>query len=136
VLPDACIWHNFMQTELGIDPDLIWQRLLALPEWPDDQPIPFREDGSDPHWIRGSHPALNYRGHDLKRQKIWCQTGFSDGLRRYGYTGWQWRIAHATHDVKFIEPIRVIAEALNAGLSHPHNHWIVTKYQNESENIG
>lgn len=136
ILKDACVWRNFMQTQLEIDPDAIWKQLLQLPEWPDDKPIPFREDGSDPHWIHGSHPALNYRGNAVKRHKFWCQSGFGEGLRKYGYTGWQWKIAYATHDVQFVEPVRQVAEALNRGLSIPHNHWIVTMYEDEADNIG
>ena len=136
ILEDACIWRNFIQTELGIDPAIIWQQLLDLPDWPDTEPIPFREDGSDPRWIRGSHPALNYRGNDIRRHKIWCQADFNGGLRRYNYSGWQWRIAYATHDIDHVEPVQTLAQALNAGLAPQHNHWIVTRYEDGSDNIG
>jgi hypothetical protein len=136
ILEDACIWRNFVQTELGIDPAQIWRELLRLPDWPDKEPIPFRENGSDPHWIRGSHPALNYRGNDIRRHKIWCQADFSEGLRRYNYSGWQWRIGYATHDIGHVEPIQTLAQALNAGLAPQHNHWIVTRYEDGSDNIG
>lgn len=135
-LEDTCVWRNFMQTELGIDPADIWKELLQLPDWPDSEPIPFRADGSDPHWIRGSHRALNYRGNAINRHKIWCQADYSEGLRRYNYTGWQWRISCATHDVQYVDPVRKIAAALNEGLRLAHNHWIVTKYENGSDNIG
>lgn len=36
VLPDACIWRGFMQSELGIDPETLWKFLLQIPTWPDE----------------------------------------------------------------------------------------------------
>lgn len=144
VLEDAFIWPRFMQEELRIDPDDTWQWLLKLPTWPADRAIPFRPAGDDPHWITGAHPALRYRGHELRRAKIWCQSDYADGLRRYGYTGWQHRISFATHDVGCVPPILRTAVNLNAWLvsarlassNDRHNHWIATRYDDGAHSIG
>ena len=140
VLEDALVWPAFCQEELGLDPDELWAALQALPHWPSDQEIPFRELGDAPHWVSGSHTALNYRGHELRRHKIWAQSDYARGLLRYGYTGWQHRISFATHAVEYVPPILQLAERLNAGLIRsrhlPHNHWIVTRYDDEHDNIG
>lgn len=140
VLDDAIVWPGFMQSELDLDPAETWRDLLALPTWPADREIPFRPDGSDPHWITGQHAALRYRGHELKRAKIWCQDDYPSGLRKYGYTGWQHRISFATHAVEYVRPIWRVASALNGWLYNvdhaPHNHWIATKYQDGDHSIG
>ncbi len=139
-LEDAVIWPNFLSDELGIDPAQIWKDLLAVPMWPSNKPIPFRAQGDDPHWIPGTHKALHYRGNNVPRAKIWCQSDYADGLRRYGYTGWQHKISFATHAVEAVKPIHQFAERLNAGLvrsgHEPHNHWIATRYETEDDNIG
>jgi hypothetical protein len=140
VLDDAIIWPAFCQHELGLNPDTLWQELLAFPIWPSAKPIPFRDCGDEPHWIRGTHSALRMRGHALKRGKIWCQSDYAGGLRKYGYTGWQHQISFATHAVEYVPPVRQFAERLNAGLVRsghaPHNHWIVTRYEDENDKIG
>lgn len=140
ILEDAVVWPNFCQEALSLDPRDIWSALLALPSWPSDREIPFRPDGGDPHWINGNHRALKMRGHELRRSKIWCQTGYADGLRRYGYTGWQWRVANATHAVECIPRLNLFAARLNAGMirsgHRPHNHFIVTRYDDGADNIG
>lgn len=140
VLDDAIVWPDFMQEQLGLDPAELWRDLLDVPVWPDDGPIPFRRDGSDPHWVRGSHPALRYRGHELKRRKLWLQSGYAKGLRRYGYTGWQHAISFATGAVEHVPPARTFLERLNDGLKRwgqpLHNHLIVTAYENEDHGIG
>jgi len=140
ILPDALIWPGFLQSELGLDPEELSGELCSLPTWPSDQEIPFRQDGGDPHWITGEHSALHMRGHTLKRDKIWCQSDYAAGLRRYRYTGWTWRIGFATHAVESVPPVQRLAERLNRGLvasGHvPHNHWIVTRYEDQEDNIG
>jgi len=140
VLDDAFIWSDFCHDALDLDPNELWQELLALPTWSSDKPIPFRERGDDPHWIGGQHPALHYRGRAIKRAKIWCQSDYASGLRKYGYTGWQHRISYATHAVESVPSVQRMAERLNEGLVRSghaaHNHWIVTRYSDEAENIG
>lgn len=139
-LDDAVIFPRFCQDELGIDPGALWDELLEYPTWQDDVEIPFRACGEDPHWITGRHRALRYRGNELKRRKIWCQSGYAEGLRRYNYTGWQHRISFATHAVEHLPPVKAFAEKLNEGLTRSghaaHNHWIVTAYDDQDFNIG
>src|SRR5436190_14894849 len=133
VLEDAIIWANFCQDELGLDPDKLWAQLLGIPTWPSTDEIPFRPKGDSPFWINGEQPALSYRGNAIKRDKIWVQSNYAQGLYRYGYTGWQHRISYATQAVEFVPPIQTLAERLNAGLFRSghlaHNHWIVTRYE-------
>jgi len=140
VLQDAVIWPGFCQVELGLDPHALWRELLGIPTWPNDSPIPFRHHGEQAHWIQGSHRALRYRGHELRRHKIWCQSDYAMGLRRYGYTGWQHAISYATHAVEHVAPVHRLAHRLNEHLvgsgNQPHNHWIVTRYDDESHHIG
>ncbi len=140
VLEDAIIWPNFCQEELGLDPDALWAELLAIPTWPNDKEIPYRPAGDNPHWIRGAHPALHYRGNPVKRAKIWCQSDYDGGLLRYKYSGWQWPIAFATHAVESVSPVQRLLDRLNAGLLRSghgaHNHAIITAYRDQNEEIG
>jgi len=138
-LEDAVVWPGFCQDELGLDPDKLWKELLAIPTWPIDKPIPFRKNGDKPHWITGKHKSLHMRGNPIPRAKIWCQSDYSAGLRRYYYAGWKFKIALATHAIEHVPPIRKIADRLNQGLVRsgqlPHNHWIVTRYKDQDDNI-
>lgn len=140
VLEDAVVWPGFCQIELRIDPEWLWEAVRSVPTWPNDQPIPFRPTGGDPHWITGAHPALNYRGNELRRSKIWLQDRYSLGLRRYRYTGWQHAVSFATHAVEAVPPVNLLVERLNVGLERsghePHNHFIVTAYEDHDDNIG
>ena len=140
VLDDAVIWPGFCEDELDLDPNEVWRQMLALPTWPSDKPIPFRERGDDAHWIRGEHRALRYRGSAVKRSKIWCQSDYASGLRKYRYTGWQHAIGLATHAVESVPAVQRVAERLNQGLVRSgharHNHWIATQYEDKNENIG
>ena len=169
VLRDTCIWPDFMQDELGLDPAEIWSDLLRIPVWSPEggaggagpegdagpkgkskakgkakakakkaghRTIPHRPDGAEPHWITGDHPALNYRGNAIRRSKIWCQSDYAEGLLKYGYSGWQWAITGATHDVAHVDPVDRVRAKLNAHLAMPHNHWIVTKYDDGTDCIG
>ena len=137
VLWDTAILPDFAEHFLGIDIGRVWQDLLALPTHPVDQDIAIG-DGRDPKWIPGAHPALNYRGRAVKRDKIWAQSGYDAGLSRYGYTGWQWDVAGGTVRVDALPGLDAIATAVNAtlGLEHPHNNWIVTRYGSGADNIG
>jgi len=142
---DGCfIWPGFAK-DISIDIDDLWNKLLSIPTWPSEKEIPFREKGDDPHWIEGSHPALNYRGHSLKRHKIWCQSEYEKGMRKYGYTGWQHRISYATHSYKSVNGMVEYEKAFNSKLKKvgllgssekKHNHWIITKYNDGIDNIG
>lgn len=140
VLEDAVVWKGFMQEELGLDPAVIWTTICALPTWPDDEPIPFRPQGNDPHLISGAHPDLNYRGNAVKRGKGWFQRDYERGLRRYGYTGWQHAISYATHAVESVPELDDLLARINAGLTasgqKAHNHMIATRYETGEDNIG
>jgi len=93
-------------------------------------------------WVDGSNAALNYRGNDLKRGKIWMQRGDpeSEGILRYGYTGWQYRVGEATADVAMDTASLSVADRYDAWVDHEGfqkaNHYIVTKYISGDHSIG
>jgi len=140
VLEDAVIWPGFCQDELGLDPNKLWAELLTIPTWPSTQEIPFRPAGDAPRWIPGEQSALRYRGRPVKRDKIWLQSDYAEGLRKYNYTGWQHRISYATQAIESVPSMRRLTERLNAGLvpsgHQPHSHWILTRYDNADDGIG
>ena len=94
----------------------------------------------EPVLVPGSHSGLiHYRGHKLKRHKIWLQTEYKIGLKKYGYTGFQYAIASATRDVESVPLIADLLRQLNSraeqmlsdfglppGSSEPFNHVIYT----------
>lgn len=134
------IWlvPDFAQTILGIDPQAYLAGLLR--DYPqrgsNDAITPFA-----PQWIEGDNPALHYRGNALKRGKMWFQRGDPhDGVRRYNYTGWQWRVSEATSDVSQCPHTRSVADAYDQwaaeGGNPPANHYIVTKYLGGADSIG
>lgn len=144
-LSDAAVIPRFAQDVLDVDVDDVWSEITSLPTWPQSRSIPLREDGSDPHWIPGDHPALHYRGNALKREKIWLQyrSDFEHRvIRRYNYTGWQWPILYATHAVEAMpESLQNLISKLNAwyarkGVRERLNHFILTKYASGKDNIG
>ena len=141
VLKDAWIHKNYMQDVLGVDPAKLFQTLLAIENAPSNEDIPFRPDGSQPRWIRGDHPGLHYRGHALKRHKMWFQGGrFEEGLRTYRYTGWQHKISYATHALSSVPSLHSVSTKVNADMGDKKmkklDHWIVTTYEDENDYIG
>ena len=54
-----------------------------------------------PQWVEGDNEALHYRGRELKRGKMWFQSGDprTEGFVKYYYTGWQRAVLPATSDV-------------------------------------
>lgn len=137
ILKDTCIWPNFVGDQLSLDVDEIWNACLERKHQSDRREIK-RGNGKHPRWVRGSHPALNYRGHAIKRHKMWFQSNYEDGLRKYGYTGWQWKIANAKHRIESIKPLYDMTQAINRGIEDDcqHNEWIVTRYNDGNDNIG
>ena len=138
---DLDIWvvPNFAQRELAFDPALVQSKL--------ESNYPVRGAGDtiqigQVQWVGGDNDALKYRGNELKRGKIWLQTGEPEevGFRRYYYTGWQWRVLPATACVDACPEVKPIMERYNiwaALLRKPEaNHTIVTKYLDESHSIG
>eukprot|EP00966_Prymnesium_polylepis_P102861 2382886-Prymnesium_polylepis.2 len=138
---DLDIWvvPNFAQRELAFDPTATQANLEA------NYPIRHAGDAiqaGEVQWVDGDNEALKYRGHELKRGKIWLQTGEPKevGFRRYYYTGWQWRVLPATACVDACPEIAPIMKRYNewatAVAKSEANHTIVTKYLDESHSIG
>lgn len=99
---DAWVIPNFAQDVLGFNPTETLARLSQYPQRNmGDAITPF-----EVQWVDGTNEALHYRGNDLKRGKIWLQRGDpeEDGVRKYGYTGWQHRVGMATADVARCDP--------------------------------
>ena len=74
-------------------------------------------------------------GHKLRRHKLWAQSDVESGYRKYGYPGWQWRIALAQKDVRSVPWLAPVADSLNEGLEVKHNHWIATIYKDGEDAI-
>ena len=130
----AYVVHDFMQNLLGMDPESTFEQMLALPMHPIDKEIEYAP--SSPFIVPGSHPSLKYRGHNLKRHKLWAQTDTETGLVKYQYTGWQYPIAKATVDVGAIPVLSQVASKMKQGLGQGFNHLIFTLYKNGDDNIG
>ena len=105
---DAFVWKDFLQTQLDVDPEVLFASLCSLPSWPDTEPIRYRPKGDDVRWIRGSHPALRSRGNALKRDKLWLQTNYTKGYIRYQYTGWQHAVAYAKQAVESLPEVAAV----------------------------
>jgi hypothetical protein len=134
---DIFVVPNFATTVLKMDPAAF---LHALEKYP----VRGKGDAIVPNivqWVDGTNAALNYRGHELMRRKIWMQRGDpKDGYLRYGYTGWQWNVLPATVDVAICPETLPIVDAYDewaTSLGHSSsNHYIVTGYEDGQHNIG
>ena len=135
---DVWVVPNFAQEVLSFDPAALQAALEAN--------YPVRNQG-DPivsgvvQWVNGDNQALNFRGHPLRRAKIWLQrppTG--DGYLRYWYTGWQWNVLPATIGIEHCPEALPIADAYDEWampLGYPRaNHYIVTQYRDGQHSIG
>lgn len=137
VLKDACIWENFLQDELNMDPQKLLDNLLKYRKHPDDVPLEFNKKGDDPYWLSGKHKSLNYRGNALKRSKMWLQKDYKKGFLKYGYTGWQHSVSYAAKDIKYVKEISKLNSKLNKDITSPQmNHWIATLYKDGDDYIG
>ena len=63
---------DFASSALRFNPNALLEQLSAA--------YPTRARGDQIEWgacqwVDGTHSALNYRGHALRRAKIWCQRG-------------------------------------------------------------
>ena len=132
ILHDTAIIPEFVPKKMA---DAAWDAVCARPDC--DSGMPLTLDVANPRWVTGERKELNYRGHPIKRDKMWFQreTGTS---KRYGYTGWQWRIALALNLLGSIPALAALVDAMGAmlGLTHKHNQWIVTRYATGADNIG
>ena len=84
VLEDAFYYPDFVQNILGVDVNAAFENIREYPSWPDNEQIPFRPDGGDVHWIKGTHPSLSYRGHQLRLvcRALQIGSGHQDGTER------------------------------------------------------
>lgn len=132
---DIAVIPDFLQY-IGSDVDHqdIWEYVTNLESYEDDEELVLT-DGWNPRLLRGSHPALNYRGNPIGRHKIWLQTDFDRGMKRYGYTGWQWRVSLAQCRMESIPLINQATQDINQKGTNL-NHAIVTIYKNGEDNIG
>eukprot|EP00947_MAST-08B_sp_MAST-8B-sp1_P003529 g3529.t1 len=140
VLHDTAIVPDFCEAVLGgggVDHRRVWAEFKALEFHPDGEPIPL-SDGTAPVKVRGTHRALSYRGRAIARHKVWLQTDFDAGLKRYGYTGWQYAVAGGTFRVEAMPEVDRLRNAIQDKLQlrAPHTHWIGTYYADGDDNIG
>ena len=135
IIEDAIVIENGLQEYFGLDPQTIFEQAQQVPMQDPTRDIPISESGMNPIMVPGTHPGLHYRGHKLKRHKIWLQTEYKKGLKKYRYSGWQNAIASATRDVESVPAIANVLRQLNfrreqmlielglsAGSSKPFNH--------------
>jgi hypothetical protein len=137
VLYDTAIIPGFCDT-MGIDVQKLWSDVNELQNHSVDEAIQIT-DGSDPKWITGAHPALNYRGNKIRRDKIWLQTGdYNQGCKRYGYTGWQWKVSGAAKKAESIPLIKSLFESINQKMQMKQemNAFIITRYNSGQDCIG
>ena len=118
-----------------------FSELRKLPSYKDDEDINMvlnskgKLSGKKAAWVRGSHPALHYRGNALKRHKVWFQQN-NKGFYAYKYTGWQKRVLNATFHVsskRFPMTSACIERMKHDSWS---NHWIATVYEDGRDYIG
>ena len=134
---DIFVVPRFAQDVLGADPAALQQSLEA------NYPVRGAHEDIQPdvvQWVDGDNVALKDRGRSLKRAKIWLQRPMEGGYRRYGYTGWQWKVLPATSNVERCAEVLPLADRYDAwvtALGIPcANHYIVTRYVDGQHNIG
>lgn len=134
---DIFVVPRFAQDVLNADPAALQQSLEA------NYPVRGADEDIQPEvvqWVDGDNVALKYRGRSLKRAKIWLQRPMEGGYRRYGYTGWQWKVLPATSSVELCAEVLPLADRYDAwvtALGFPcANHYIATRYVDGQHNIG
>ena len=133
ILHDAVIIPNYMQNQLEADPVKIWDALRSLSTHANGEPIPFE---GTVKWLEGKHPALKYRGHAIKRAKIWLQNAYDAGYLKYAYTGWQWLVSAAVRPIADVPEVEELMDTLNMMGDFNFNHSIATLYKDGHDNIG
>jgi len=100
VLPGLDIWvvPDFARHVLGCDAALLQTELERA------YGIVGKGDAITPaaaQWVDGAHKALNYRGNELKRSKMWFQKGDprERGYMNDYYAGWTRAMLSATSNV-------------------------------------
>jgi len=138
---DLDIWliPRFAESTLKLEPDTLDHLLANYPERGSAAKIV----PGVCQWVTGANRALHYRGHELKRSKMWFQKG--DPLKtkrwiRYGYTGWMYDVLPATSDIDQCAELAPAFSKYNdwcAARGKPAaNHAIVTAYRNGGDSIG
>ena len=134
---DIFVVPRFAQDVLSADPAALQHSLEA------NYPVCGADEDIQPdtvQWVNGDNVALKYRGRSLKRAKIWLQRPMEGGYRRYGYTGWQWKVLPATSSVERCAEVLPLADRYDAwatALGFPcANHYIATRYVDGQHNIG
>ena len=136
---DIWVIPEYAQTVLGVDPAVLQQQLE------DNYPVRGKGDAIEwarPQWVEGENEALHYRGRELKRGKMWFQSGEpqTEGFVKYYYTGWQRAVLPATSDVVRAPELVPAVERYNAwatAVGKPAaNHFIATHYVDGEHNIG
>jgi hypothetical protein len=138
-------------------PGAIWDKLLALDsydasrqfdlgDFPPDEDLPGGENFSfstvqawssePPYWLPGDNDALKYRGRPVPRTKIWLQHNYLQGYLKYGYTGWQARVAAVVCDFLSVPEVETMRCMLSHATGIPFNHGIITKYTDGNDYIG
>lgn len=132
-----CIIPNYAQDFLHIDPSTLHKQMTqTVPKCKADQKLQRFQCNR----ISASHPRMQYRGNDLKRELLFAQKKVHDGLRRYEYTGAQKEIANMTCDITDISCLQNVVETMEKYLRHDDkecdfNHYIYTWYDKPSSNI-
>jgi hypothetical protein len=133
---DGCyVVPGCMQDKMNVDPRSLHDHLNEyIPMYPNTAPL----RRGDLRKVPGSHPALQFRGRPIWRSKVWLQTDFEEGLRRYYYTGWSWAIADATAPFDSSPELSNVLAKVNAMLPAEQrcNHGIYTWYDSLRHNIG
>ena len=135
---DLFVIPRFAQDVLGFDPAELQTKLES------NYPVRGANQHIDPRvvqWVGGDNESLKYRGRVLKRAKMWLQRPEPDQrYRRYGYTGWQWKVLPATMGVDNCPEVLPIADRYDewaADQGYPlANHYICTRYADGDHGIG
>ena len=127
----AWMVEDFLQTYVGLCP-------IASHNTVSEIPVYGVGDTLVPGLLKrvpGAHPSLHYRGNAIRREKVWVQyQPLSDGILRYYYTGWQWRVVDATAHVNDSPLLQLIMDKMNE--LQVFNHAIYTWYHTLLDGIG
>lgn len=135
------------QLDIALVPNMIGlfnKTPAVLDELVEKYPIRGAKDEIIPEtvqWVGGDNAALKYRGHTLKREKIWLQNGsVRNGYAYYYYTGVQWAVVPAQTDwaqcpefMPVVNGYNAFCEAVGAQKA---NQAIITRYRDGDHFIG
>lgn len=138
VFPEIWVIPNYAKTVLGFDANVLLDDLAHYPVRRSGD----RLEVGGVQWVEGNNRALQYRGHNLNRAKIWLQNDDpkDHGFLRYLYTGWQWLVLKATaFAARCGELVPILHNyarwCKEEGVDIP-NHYIITRYVDENHSIG